>query len=157
MFKDWKISENQRPNNDQRTMTLSRQIMLLSVVFSLLYTVEANAQVRLSPEAAEKLLVEQTEAVYPAIAKQVRAEGLVRVQITVSDQGVVNEGKAINGHPLLQLAAVTAVKKRKYSAHQMEGNPFHLLPMYIFSFLPAPSLPNKWKRIIGKLNLPKVF
>lgn len=138
-------------------MTLSRQIMLLFVVFPLLCAGEANAQVRLSPEAAEKLLVEKTEAVYPPIAKQVRAEGLVRVQITVSDQGVVTEAKAINGHPLLQLAAVTAVKKRKYRAHQMEGKPVGFITDVYIRFPPGAVTPEQMEAHNRQVELADKF
>lgn len=82
---------------------------------------QANAQVRLSTEEAEKLLLDAPLALYPEIAKVARAKGLVKVEISVSDQGFVTSAKAISGHPLLQSAAVGAVKKRKYHPY-MVGN-----------------------------------
>ncbi|HKZ78864.1 MAG TPA: TonB family protein [Pyrinomonadaceae bacterium] len=102
-------------------MSRTQKAVLFSALVCILSLGQAHAQVRLSSDEAEKLLIEQPTAVYPEIAKATRAKGLVRVETIVSDQGVVTSAKAISGHPLLQSAAVNAVKKRKYQPYVVGG------------------------------------
>ena len=47
------------------------------------------AQTRLTPEAAERLLIEKPDPVYPPLAKQAKTQGTLKVDITVSEAGAV--------------------------------------------------------------------
>src|SRR5262245_23289262 len=94
----------------------ARSLLLLcmAVLIGLCCSTATVAQVRLSSEDSEKLLLEAPEAIYPGIANAMRVQGIVIVEVTVSDAGLVISARAISGHPLLQSAAVGAVKKYKY-------------------------------------------
>src|SRR5215203_3477443 len=83
----------------------------------------AQAQVRLTSDEGEKLLVDAPLAEYPKIAIAAHATGLVKVGATISEAGLVTAAKAINGHPLLQSAAVIAVKKYRYKPYLMNDKP----------------------------------
>ncbi|HZT57614.1 MAG TPA: TonB family protein [Pyrinomonadaceae bacterium] len=61
--------------------------------------------------------------VYPAIAKAARAQGTVVVQITVDESGRVISASAISGNPLLQQAAVSAVRNWRFSPTMLTGQP----------------------------------
>ncbi len=50
-------------------------------------------------------------AIYPPLAKQMKASGAVQVAITIDENGRVIEAKAISGHPALRSAAEEAAKK----------------------------------------------
>ncbi len=118
-------------------MSPTQRAVLLLVIFSTFFIGQAHAQVRLGSEEAEKLLIEKKEPLYPPIAKAVRAEGIVRVEATVSEQGVVTSAKATIGHPLLQSAAVNAVKGRKYKAHMVDGKPVSFITTVDTRFPPG--------------------
>jgi protein TonB len=60
---------------------------------------------------------------YPAIAKAARAQGTVVVQITVDESGRVVSASAISGNPLLQQAAVSAVRNWRFSPTMLSGQP----------------------------------
>ena len=60
---------------------------------------------------------------YPAIAKAARAQGTVVVQITVDESGRVVSASAISGNPLLQNAAVQAVRNWRFSPTMLTGQP----------------------------------
>src|SRR5262249_43999184 len=83
----------------------------------------AYAQVELSPEEAEKLVLEKPAPIYPAIAEKTKIQGTVKVRITVSETGAVTSVEAISGHPLLRGAAKEAAEKRKYKPYQVAGKP----------------------------------
>jgi len=106
---------------------------------------QAHAQVRLSPEEAEKLVIESPMPVYPEIAKQARAKGIVKVEVLVSDQGAVTSAKAISGHPLLRSAAASAVKKRRYQAHLVGGK--HVAFVSIVELLFPPGVLTREQRL----------
>ena len=55
------------------------------------------------------------KAGYPAAARAVRAQGVVNVQVTVSESGDVVSASAISGHPLLRAAAVAAAQAAKFN------------------------------------------
>lgn len=104
-------------------MYFTQKAAFLSLIFLTFCLGQATAQVRLSPEEAEKLVVEKPTPAYPANAKALRAKGIVRVEVVVSEQGAVTSAKANSGHPFLRRAAVDAVKLRKYKPYMVEGKP----------------------------------
>ena len=51
---------------------------------------------------------------YPALAKQYRLAGRVRIEVTVSMDGTVRRTRLVGGSPLLAGAALDAVRQWKY-------------------------------------------
>jgi TonB family protein len=117
-------------------MSPKQRALLISAIFFFFCAGQAHAQVKLSPDEADKLVIEQPAPFYPPIAKAARAEGIVKVEATVSDQGIVTSAKAISGHPLLHTAAVTAVKGYKYKAHMVDGKAVPFVTLVYVSFPP---------------------
>jgi len=101
------------------------QLLSISWFFALVFGVfgssPAKAQVRLHEDEAEKLVIQAPLPSYPPIAKAAHASGLVKIEVLVSEQGLVVSAKAISGHPLLQAAAVAAVKGRQYQPYTLDG------------------------------------
>ncbi len=123
-------------------MTTKIKVVHLLLTLPLLCAAAA-AQVRLSAEESEKLLVEKIEPPYPAIARAARAQGVVRVEATVGGDGTVLAARAISGHPLLQASAVSTVKKYRYKPHTVGGKPVAFITnafvTYSLDGKPAPS------------------
>ena len=71
---------------------------------------------------------------YPPEAKNVRAQGTVQVEITVSESGKVIEAKAVSGHELLRDAAVEAAKQWEFKPTEVSGEPVKTQGILIFSF-----------------------
>lgn len=123
----------------------AHRVILFSIIISLICLEQVHAQVRLSSEEADKLVIEKPEPVYPAIAKAARAEGIVKVETIVSEQGAVRSAKAISGHPLLREVAIDAVKKRRYKAHMVDGKPVPF-SMDVYISFPPGNLTNAQKQ-----------
>ncbi len=51
---------------------------------------------------------------YPAIAKQIRLVGTVKVEIIIGPDGKIKSTNVIGGHPVLVDATLTALKEWKY-------------------------------------------
>jgi TonB family protein len=71
---------------------------------------------------------------YPPEAKNVRAQGTVQVEITVSESGKVIEAKAISGHELLRDATVEAAKQWEFKPTEDSGAPVTRQGVLTFSF-----------------------
>ena len=63
---------------------------------------------------------------YPAVAKAARAQGTVVVNIVVDEAGRVSEAVAASGHPLLQEAAVAAVRQWRFTPTLLSGQPVNV-------------------------------
>jgi TonB family protein len=57
---------------------------------------------------------------YPAVARQMRITGTVRLEATVAPDGKVRDTKVLGGSPLLVQEATTAVKKWRYEETSKE-------------------------------------
>ncbi|MBX3244731.1 MAG: energy transducer TonB [Acidobacteria bacterium] len=71
---------------------------------------------------------------YPAAARQLRATGIVRVDIVVDEEGNVAEIKKMQGHTLLQNAARDAIKKWKFKPFTRDGRPVSAVGFINFNF-----------------------
>jgi TonB family protein len=80
--------------------------------------------------------ITRVEPTYPPAARLMRAFGMVRVQITVSETGAVIEAKAISGHQALRSAAVDAANKWVFKPTTVDGMPIKVQGVLMFNFRP---------------------
>jgi periplasmic protein TonB len=76
-----------------------------------------------SSGVAEGNLLEKILPQYPAIAKAARIQGTVVLQATISKTGMIQNLKVISGPPMLQQAAVDAVRSWRYKPYLLNGDP----------------------------------
>jgi protein TonB len=72
---------------------------------------------------------------YPPIAKAAGAEGMVRVRVTVNEDGNVVAAEAVSGHPLLQQAAVAAAREAKFRPTVVDGKPVRVSGVISYNFV----------------------
>jgi periplasmic protein TonB len=72
--------------------------------------------------------------VYPSAAKSVRATGVVKVEVTVSETGDVAQVQKTSGPSLLQSAAKDAIKKWKFKPFVRDGQPVKAVGFVNFNF-----------------------
>ena len=58
---------------------------------------------------------------YPIIAKQLKVEGEVQVQIVIGEEGKVEGATAVTGNPILTKAALDTVKDWKFTPFKSDG------------------------------------
>ncbi len=93
----------------------------------------------LSADAADRLLLESPQPVYPQRALDARIQGTVRLELIVSADGAVRQARVVSGHPLLVEAAVQAARRRRYRALVLNGRPVEFVtPVEIAFVLPRP-------------------
>jgi TonB family protein len=71
---------------------------------------------------------------YPPIARAARAFGTVTVQVLIDEQGNVVSAHAVEGHPLLQSAAVAAARQARFSPTLLEGEPIKVTGVIKYKF-----------------------
>jgi len=71
----------------------------------------------------EGLLVNRVVPVYPTMARVMRVSGIVQLQAMISRSGTIENLRVVSGPPLLQQAAVDAVKQWLYKPYLLNGEP----------------------------------
>jgi protein TonB len=71
----------------------------------------------------QAVLIARKEPEYPKIAKQTGAKGMVTLSATIGKDGKLRNIKVVSGHPMLQNAAIEAVKQWIYRPTLLNGTP----------------------------------
>ena len=72
---------------------------------------------------------------YPIIAKQVKAQGPVNVQILVNEQGKVISAQVLSGNPMLLSAAKEAAMRARFTPTLLSGTPVKVQGTIIYNFV----------------------
>ncbi|HYP29183.1 MAG TPA: energy transducer TonB [Blastocatellia bacterium] len=80
-----------------------------------------------------KALDRRTPA-YPALARQIRLEGAVAVEVVISPEGRVESWRAISGPPLLVPAAVEAARQWRFAPTLLNGTAVRVTGIITFVF-----------------------
>ena len=78
---------------------------------------------RVSSGVMAGMLVHTVIPTYPEIGRAVRAQGTVQLQATISRDGTIENLRVVSGPPLLQQAAMDAVKQWRYRPYLLNGEP----------------------------------
>ena len=73
--------------------------------------------------------------VYPAMARQIHAEGPVAVQILVDEQGRVISAQPVSGHPTLVGAAKQAAFQARFTPTILNGQPVKIQGVITYNFV----------------------
>jgi periplasmic protein TonB len=86
--------------------------------------VETHARPTMIPSRiAVGMLIRKVIPEYPPIARNIRLEGEVVLQATISKTGTIENLRVVSGPPLLQQAAIDAVKQWQYLPYLLNGEP----------------------------------
>jgi protein TonB len=77
----------------------------------------------ISSGVAAGMLVVKTLPVYPAIAKAARVSGTVELHATIAKSGSIKDLHVVSGSPMLQQAAVDAVRTWRYKPYLLNNTP----------------------------------
>ncbi len=74
-------------------------------------------------EVQQAMLIKRQTPHYPALAKQARISGVVRLAAFITENGTIDQLRVLSGHPLLIQAALDAVKEWRYRPTILNGEP----------------------------------
>lgn len=85
-------------------------------------------------EALSARVISLPRPVTPAEARESKTTGIVRVLVTVDEQGNVVDAEAISGTPILQAAAVEAARQAKFEPVMTNGRPVKTKSVISYTF-----------------------
>ena len=88
---------------------------------------EALKRIRVGGQVQTAKLINKVQPIYPALAKQARIQGTVRLQAVIAKDGSVVELQVLSGHPLLQQAALDAVRQWRYQPTLLNLEPVEVV------------------------------
>ena len=72
---------------------------------------------------------------YPAMARQIRLQGSVTVQILIDEEGKVVSAKAVSGHPLLVVEAQRAAMQARFTPTKLSNQPVKVSGVITYNFV----------------------
>jgi protein TonB len=108
---------------------------LVLALLALSITLGAQDSVlRITQADALKAAVSKPQPDYPPMAKQLKLQGRVEVEISITPSGTVDDAKILTGNPALTGAAANAVKRWKFEPFTSDGKPVRAVAVIAFSF-----------------------
>jgi periplasmic protein TonB len=89
---------------------------------------------RVSEAEATKAIKSRVDPEYPAMARQMKLVGTVKVDVFIDTGGKVEKVQVVRGNPLLTSAAATALKRWTFSPFTSEGKAVKTIAGFTFSF-----------------------
>ncbi len=68
-------------------------------------------------------IINRIQPIYPPLARQTRISGTVRLHAIIGKDGTIQQLEVLSGHPLLQQAALDAVRQWRYQPTLLNGEP----------------------------------
>ena len=96
------------------------------------------ARIRVGGNVQAAKLVNRVLPVYPEEAAEEDISGTVRLEATVTKEGIIRGLKVLSGHPLLVEAAMAAVRQWRYRPTRLNGMPVEVITYIVINFKPSP-------------------
>jgi protein TonB len=82
-----------------------------------------QSRIRQGGNVTAASLINKVNPVYPPLARQTRISGTVRLHAIIGKDGAIQQLEVMSGHPLLQQAALDAVRQWRYRPTLLNGEP----------------------------------
>ena len=83
----------------------------------------AVQRVRVSQGVTQGMVLHKVQPTYPPLARTARVQGSVVLAAVIGKDGAIQNLHVLSGHPLLQQAALEAVKQWRYRPYILNGEP----------------------------------
>ncbi len=108
--------------------TATRVVVLFALAASL------QAELRVAQGEAVRAAVKKPAPEYSPVARQMRVQGEVEVEVAITDKGEVDQVKVLTGNALLTPNVVKTVKDWKFTPFVEGGKPTSVVTQLKFSF-----------------------
>ena len=78
-------------------------------------------RIRVGGNVQKARLLNQPRPTYPALARQARISGMVRLEAVIAKDGTIQQLRVVSGHPLLVQSALSAVRRWRYRPTNLNG------------------------------------
>lgn len=97
---------------------------------------DARAELRLQSTDALKAAVKKPSPEYSSMAKQLKIQGDVEVDVQITESGEVDAVKVLSGNAILAQTVSRTVKDWKFTPFTSDGKPTRAVATLRFSFKP---------------------
>jgi protein TonB len=93
-----------------------------------------NKPLPVSSTVLQGKTIERRVPVYPELARRIRLQGDVAVELIISPEGRVESVRAVSGHPMFTQAALDAARSWRFSPTLLNGVPVRVTGVVTFVF-----------------------
>lgn len=108
-------------------------LLLAGLVFSW-GNLRAEDPLKVTQSEAVKQAVAKPQPDYPPIARQLKLEGKVEVEASITETGSVDSVRILTGNAVLTMAAAAAMKKWRFQPFTEAGKPVRAVATMSFTF-----------------------
>jgi protein TonB len=101
----------------------------------------ATGPVRVGGNIRAPMKTQSAEPVYPPLARAAGVQGVVILEVTIGADGVVSDAQVLRSIPLLDQAALDAVRQWRYEPTLLNGVPTSVIMTATVNFMLPPSAP----------------
>lgn len=94
----------------------------------------AEDRVRVATDDALRAAVSKMAPLYSPMARQLKLEGEVKADVSISEDGTVENVSSVSGNPVLFQCVKDAVRHWKFTPFKAEGKPAKAVSTLSFSF-----------------------
>jgi TonB family protein len=121
--------------------------------------VDTTKPLRVMGGVTEPKKIKDVKPVYPPIAETARISGVVIAEIVIDTNGDVRDARILRSIPMLDQAALDAIRQWRYTPTTLNGVPVELVMTVTVSFTlgsePAPSVGQAPVRVGGDIKEPR--
>jgi TonB family protein len=116
-------------------MRIQRSFVLAAVAMFALWwvAIQTSAQVAMAPQG-QVALSELSPPIYPPLARAARIAGDVEITLRIRQDGSVESGEVVRGHPLLKAAALDSARQSKFECNDCGETPIPYSILYTFGY-----------------------
>jgi TonB family protein len=78
--------------------------------------------------------IDRAVPIYPELAKRIRLQGDVSVEVIISPEGRVESARVVSGHPMLVQSAIDAARRWRFEATYLNGVAVRVTGVITFVF-----------------------
>jgi TonB family protein len=97
--------------------------------------VQERKPVRPGGDIREPQKIRHVPPIYPQIAISAGVQGIVILEATISEAGTIENLRVLKSHPLLERAAIEAVKQWRYTPTRLNGVPVPIIMTVTVNFM----------------------
>jgi TonB family protein len=107
-------------------MKLLWNVMALAALLGAVASAQ-DAPKKITKSEALSAVTSRVQPEYPSIARQLKVQGTVELNVVVAENGSVAKVDIVSGNPMLTVAAADALKRWKFKPFTEDGKPIQIM------------------------------
>ena len=109
-------------------------LVTAAIAAPVIYASVDPAQVRVGGDIKEPKKIKDAKPVYPPLAQTAKISGIVIIEAIIAKDGSIRDAKILRGMPMLNDAALEAVRQWRYTPTTLNGVPVEVVMTVTVNF-----------------------